>query len=119
MPLQVALRREWHLADEDLVLTPSRRSRKCRSVYAAWTSNPYLSYLVQNKFQAKGEELASDQLDQFSKQLDTFTRKLEEFAVKHREEIRKNSQFRRHFQEMCTTVGVDPLACRVLWELLA
>uniref|UniRef100_A0A915D2R9 Vacuolar-sorting protein SNF8 n=1 Tax=Ditylenchus dipsaci TaxID=166011 RepID=A0A915D2R9_9BILA len=27
-----------------------------------------------------------------------------------RDEIRKNSQFRRHFQEMCTTVGVDPLA---------
>lgn len=47
----------------------------------------------------------------FSNQLNTFVKKLEDFASKHRDEIRKNPQFRRHFQEMCTTVGVDPLAC--------
>jgi ESCRT-II complex subunit VPS22 len=56
--------------------------------------------------------LASEQLQHFSVQLDIFTEKLEEFAVKHRDEIRKNSQFRRYFQEMCGTVGVDPLACK-------
>ncbi|KAI1723866.1 EAP30/Vps36 family domain-containing protein [Ditylenchus destructor] len=65
---------------------------------------------IQAKFQAKGDQLAGDQLEQFSQQLEVFTTKLEEFAAKHRDEIRKNSQFRRHFQEMCTTVGVDPLA---------
>jgi ESCRT-II complex subunit VPS22 len=54
--------------------------------------------------------LASEQISQFSSQLDSFKTKLEEFAVKHKDEIRKNSQFRRHFQEMCATVGVDPLA---------
>nr|CAD2168132.1 unnamed protein product [Meloidogyne enterolobii] len=65
---------------------------------------------IQAKFQAKGEQLASEQLQHFSQQLDVFTGKLEEFASKHRDEITKNAQFRRYFQEMCTTVGVDPLA---------
>ncbi|KAI6202308.1 Vacuolar-sorting protein SNF8 [Aphelenchoides besseyi] len=72
---------------------------------------------VQNKaamqamYQSKGDELAKDQLERFAQQLDTFTRRLEEFASKHRDEIRKNSNFRRHFQAMCAAVGVDPLAC--------
>jgi len=65
---------------------------------------------VTAKFQAKGSELASEQLGQFSQQLNVFTAKLEEFARRHRDEIRKNPQFRRHFQEMCASVGVDPLA---------
>ncbi|KAI6229499.1 Vacuolar-sorting protein SNF8 [Aphelenchoides besseyi] len=71
---------------------------------------------VQNKaamqamYQSKGDELAKDQLERFAQQLDTFTRRLEEFASKHRDEIRKNSNFRRHFQAMCAAVGVDPLA---------
>lgn len=46
-----------------------------------------------------------------SKQLDTFKSNLEEFASKHKQEIRKNPQFRVQFQEMCATIGVDPLAC--------
>lgn len=46
-----------------------------------------------------------------SKQLETFKTHLEEFASKHKQEIRKNPQFRVQFQEMCATIGVDPLAC--------
>ncbi|VDK75769.1 unnamed protein product [Litomosoides sigmodontis] len=65
---------------------------------------------LQAKFQAKGSELASEQLNKFSQELATFQAKLEEFAHKHRDEIRRNSQFRRHFQDMCASVGVDPLA---------
>uniref|UniRef100_A0A7E4UPF2 Vacuolar-sorting protein SNF8 n=1 Tax=Panagrellus redivivus TaxID=6233 RepID=A0A7E4UPF2_PANRE len=65
---------------------------------------------LEARFQAKGAELASEQLAQFSSQLDLFQTKLEEFAAKHKNEIQKNSQFRRHFQEMCAAVGVDPLA---------
>uniref|UniRef100_A0A3B4Z096 Vacuolar-sorting protein SNF8 n=1 Tax=Stegastes partitus TaxID=144197 RepID=A0A3B4Z096_9TELE len=45
-----------------------------------------------------------------SKQLETFKSHLEEFASKHKQEIRKNPQFRVQFQEMCATIGVDPLA---------
>lgn len=48
---------------------------------------------------------------QMSKQLETFKSNLEEFASKHKQEIRKSSQFRVQFQEMCATIGVDPLAC--------
>lgn len=51
-----------------------------------------------------------------SKQLDTFKSHLEEFASKHKQEIRKSSQFRVQFQEMCATIGVDPLACEKLFE---
>ena len=47
---------------------------------------------------------------QLSKQLDQFKDKLESFAVKHQEAIRKDPAFREHFQEMCATIGVDPLA---------
>lgn len=69
---------------------------------------------IQAKFQAKGSELAREQLNQFSQQLAVFTTKLEEFTQRHRDEIRRNSQFRRHFQDMCASVGVDPLACKQL-----
>lgn len=48
-----------------------------------------------------------------SKQLETFKSNLEEFASKHKQEIRKNPQFRVQFQEMCATIGVDPLACEI------
>ena len=47
-----------------------------------------------------------------SKQMEVFRKNLEEFATKHREEIRKNPQFRSQFQEMCAAIGVDPLACK-------
>uniref|UniRef100_A0A3B5LHG5 Vacuolar-sorting protein SNF8 n=1 Tax=Xiphophorus couchianus TaxID=32473 RepID=A0A3B5LHG5_9TELE len=49
-------------------------------------------------------------MGQMSKQLETFKSNLEEFASKHKQEIRKNPQFRVQFQEMCATIGVDPLA---------
>jgi len=39
-----------------------------------------------------------------------FRSNLEEFATKHREEIRRNPQFRAQFQQMCAAIGVDPLA---------
>lgn len=50
-------------------------------------------------------------LFQMSKQLDMFKTNLEEFASKHKQEIRKNPEFRVQFQDMCATIGVDPLAC--------
>jgi len=43
--------------------------------------------------------------------MEAFRTNLEEFATKHREEIRKNPQFRSQFQQMCAAIGVDPLAC--------
>lgn len=45
------------------------------------------------------------------KQLESFKTSLEDFAGKYKQEIRKNQEFRGHFQQMCARIGVDPLAC--------
>ncbi|KAF5915932.1 hypothetical protein HPG69_003005 [Diceros bicornis minor] len=54
--------------------------------------------------------IAKKKLAEMSKQLDMFKTNLEEFASKHKQEIRKNPEFRVQFQDMCATIGVDPLA---------
>ena len=66
--------------------------------------------LAQARFKDKGSLLAEDQLSQMSKQLSAFQNNLEEFASNHKDEIRKNAEFRTQFQEMCAVIGVDPLA---------
>ncbi|XP_021095606.1 vacuolar-sorting protein SNF8 isoform X1 [Heterocephalus glaber] len=66
--------------------------------------------LAEAKYKERGTVLAEDQLTQMSKQLDMFKTNLEEFASKHKQEIRKNPEFRVQFQDMCATIGVDPLA---------
>ena len=45
------------------------------------------------------------------KQLDSFKNFLETFAAKHQSDIKKNPEFRQHFQKLCSQIGVDPLAC--------
>lgn len=62
------------------------------------------------KFDNKASALAEDQLKELSGQLDTFQTNLETFARDHKDEIKKDPEFRRHFQEMCASIGVDPLA---------
>ena len=53
-----------------------------------------------------------------TKQMAAFKANLEEFASKHKDEIRKDSNFRFQFQEMCASIGVDPLACKIFWSVL-
>ncbi|OBS77403.1 hypothetical protein A6R68_16116 [Neotoma lepida] len=48
--------------------------------------------LAEAKYKERGTVLAEDQLAQ------------------HKQEIRKNPEFRVQFQDMCATIGVDPLA---------
>lgn len=43
---------------------------------------------------------------------------METFAEKHKHEIKKDVAFRKQFQEMCATVGVDPLACTCVFARL-
>ncbi|GIY82709.1 vacuolar-sorting protein SNF8 [Caerostris extrusa] len=66
--------------------------------------------LAQARFKDKGSEIADDQLQQMTKQMETFRSNLQEFAGKYKNKIKKNSQFRQQFQEMCAATGVDPLA---------
>lgn len=66
--------------------------------------------LAQAKYKDKGTEMAADQLNQMAKQMEAFKGYLEDFAAKHKDQIKKDSEFRVAFQEMCSTIGVDPLA---------
>lgn len=43
--------------------------------------------------------------------MEMFRKNLEDFAIKHRDDIRRDPDFRLQFQEMCSSIGVDPLAC--------
>ncbi|XP_068068098.1 vacuolar-sorting protein SNF8 isoform X3 [Anomalospiza imberbis] len=53
--------------------------------------------LTEAKYKERGTVLAEDQLAQA-------------FASKHKQEIRRSPEFRLQFQDMCATIGVDPLA---------
>lgn len=66
--------------------------------------------IQQDKFKEKGSEIQENQLEQMTLQMEKFRENLEEFAAKHKTEIKKNPQFRKQFQEMCASIGVDPLA---------
>merc|ERR1711936_816650 len=57
-----------------------------------------------------GNELAEAQFKQLSSQLEQFQTNLENFAKEHKQEIRRDPEFRKRFQEMCASIGVDPLA---------
>jgi ESCRT-II complex subunit VPS22 len=55
-------------------------------------------------------------LPQMKQQLEQFKVKLQAFAEKHRHQIAKDPQFRKHFNELCMKVGVDPLSCSHLFS---
>lgn len=75
--------------------------------------------LEQEKYKDKGTEIQENQFEQMTKQMEVFRINLEEFATKHKNEIKKNSQFRRQFTEMCASIGVDPLASgKGFWSVL-
>lgn len=54
--------------------------------------------LEQEKYKDKSNELQENQMEQMSKQLEFFKTNLEDFASKHKNEIKKNPEFRRQFQ---------------------
>lgn len=73
----------------------------------------------QEKYKDKGTSIQENQLEQLCSHLEVFREKLESFASEYKNDIKKNAQFRRHFQEMCASIGVDPLASRKgFWSLL-
>lgn len=75
--------------------------------------------LEQEKYKDKGNEIQENQLEQMTKQMEVFRVNLEEFATNHKNEIRKNAQFRKQFQEMCASIGVDPLSSgKGFWSVL-
>ncbi|XP_056644959.1 vacuolar-sorting protein SNF8 [Diorhabda carinulata] len=75
--------------------------------------------LEQERYKGKGNEIQENQFEQMTKQLEVFKTNLEDFATKHKNEIRKNPEFRKQFQEMCASIGVDPLSSgKGFWSVL-
>ncbi|ENN76665.1 hypothetical protein HUJ04_009079 [Dendroctonus ponderosae] len=75
--------------------------------------------LEQEKYKYKRNEIQENQFEQLTKQLEFFKTNLEEFASKHKNEIKKNPEFRTQFQEMCASLGVDPLSSgKGFWSVL-
>lgn len=66
---------------------------------------------ARQQFREVGSALQTQQLDQLRSQMDTFRTNLEAFALKYKKDIKRDPQFRMHFQKMCNQLGVDPLAC--------
>lgn len=67
---------------------------------------------------SKGSEIHQAELSQMKDQMEKFHTNLEEFAKKYKKDINRNPEFRKHFQDMCTKIGVDPLACKTQNSLL-
>ncbi|EST08873.1 EAP30 [Kalmanozyma brasiliensis GHG001] len=61
-------------------------------------------------FTSLGNDLTASQLNELRSQLDLFSSSLRQFSSQHRNEIRKNAEFRHAFQKMCYSIGVDPLS---------
>ncbi|PWY98033.1 winged helix DNA-binding domain-containing protein [Testicularia cyperi] len=57
-----------------------------------------------------GQDLSTSQITELRNQLELFSTALRQFAARHRQDIRKNPEFRHAFQKMCYSIGVDPLA---------
>lgn len=75
--------------------------------------------LEQDKYKDKGTEIQENQIAQMATQMNVLRTNLEEFATKYKNEIKKDSQFRKQFQEMCASIGVDPLAsAKGFWSAL-
>ncbi|KIJ65125.1 hypothetical protein HYDPIDRAFT_88919 [Hydnomerulius pinastri MD-312] len=55
-------------------------------------------------------ELSKAQVDHLQSQLTQFRTALAHFATTHRDSIRSDPKFRHEFQQMCSSIGVDPLA---------
>jgi ESCRT-II complex subunit VPS22 len=61
-------------------------------------------------FDALSNQLSNAQVDSLHTQLDQFRAALTHFATHHRADIRGDPRLRRAFQQMCASIGVDPLA---------
>eukprot|EP01064_Diplonema_japonicum_P017259 TRINITY_DN25319_c0_g1_i1.p1 TRINITY_DN25319_c0_g1~~TRINITY_DN25319_c0_g1_i1.p1 ORF type:complete len:284 (+),score=49.74 TRINITY_DN25319_c0_g1_i1:86-853(+) len=65
---------------------------------------------VDKSIAAFGQEFDAQRVEAVKEKLSTLKDKLHEFAQVHGEKIRKDPVFRYKFHQMCTNMGVDPLA---------
>ncbi|KAJ2930056.1 hypothetical protein H1R20_g7028, partial [Candolleomyces eurysporus] len=62
------------------------------------------------RFQQLSNEISESQVAHLNSQLTQFRSSLTHFASTHRDKIKSDPAFRHAFQQMCTSIGVDPLA---------
>ena len=65
---------------------------------------------LSQRFAELSSELSKTQVDHLQSQLTQFRTALSHFATTHRDSIRSDPTFRHAFQQMCASIGVDPLA---------
>lgn len=86
---------------------------KIKNLIFLYVFNMYIHFNQEN-IQKIGNELYTQQLEQIKVQMAQFKEQLEIFAKKYKNDIKKDETFRQNFQSMCTSIGVDPLACMYL-----
>lgn len=64
----------------------------------------------QRSFAELSSEISQAQVDLLHAQLNQFRSTLSHYAAAHRDTIRSDPTFRHAFQQMCASIGVDPLA---------
>ncbi|KAJ6547331.1 EAP30/Vps36 family-domain-containing protein [Mycena capillaripes] len=65
---------------------------------------------AKRSFAQLSTQLSQSQVDHLHAQLNQFRTALAHFATTHRDSIRRDPAFRHAFQQMCSSIGVDPLA---------
>ena len=61
-------------------------------------------------FATLSSQISDNQIENLNSQLSQFRIALKDFATTHRESIKSDPSFRYAFQQMCYSIGVDPLA---------
>ena len=66
----------------------------------------------QEHFGKVSKMIESQEIEHMQRQMASLKQNLEKFAQQHKQEISSNPIFRQQFQQMCLSVGVDPLASK-------
>jgi ESCRT-II complex subunit VPS22 len=61
-------------------------------------------------FDALSNQISTAQVESLHAQVEQFSAALTHFATHHRADIRRDPRLRHAFQQMCASIGVDPLA---------
>lgn len=62
------------------------------------------------QYSSLSTEISTQQLTDLKSQLETFATSLRSFAISHKNDIKRDPNFRHAFQKMCASIGVDPLS---------
>jgi ESCRT-II complex subunit VPS22 len=63
-----------------------------------------------SKMAGQGAKLDEEHVKKMTENVGVFRQQLEAFALKHKKDINKDPVLRKRFHEMCSSIGVDPLA---------